>query len=431
MKKVLIITYYWPPSGGAGVQRWLKFAKYLPEYGIEPIIYTPSNPESPVNDDTLLNDIPKNLNIIKRRIFEPYSFYKVFTGKTQNQKVNAGFISEHKKTGLLEALSVWIRGNFFIPDARKYWVTPSVKFLSDYLQKNPVDTIITTGPPHSMHLIGMRLKKQLNITWIADFRDPWTEVDYYHLLKIGKRADKLHHKLEKKVVSSADVVLTVSESWAGDLKKIGAKKTKVITNGFDSTDFENLNNNIDNKFSIVHIGTIHKERNPHNLWKVLGELVSQNTEFRKKLKIRLIGKIDFSVIEEIEKNNLKSYVERISYLPHSEIPAQMKRSRVLLLLISRFVGSKGMIPGKLFEYIASERPIIMLGNTQGDTAKLINKHNVGQISEYENREEIKDTVLKCFNNYINKTDSKKAEGIERYNRQNLTKELANLIDPQS
>jgi glycosyltransferase involved in cell wall biosynthesis len=426
--RVLIITYYWPPSGGAGVQRWLKFAKYLPEFGVEPVIYTPSNPESPVEDNSLLEDIPSDIKVIKRKIFEPYSFYKVFTGKSLKQKVNAGFIQENKKTGFLESIAVWIRGNLFIPDARKFWIKPSVKFLKKYIAENQIDVLISTGPPHSMHLIALQLKKKLNIPWIADFRDPWTKVDYYHLLKTGKRADKKHRKLEQKVIRSADTVLTVSQSWAKDLEQLGGENVKIITNGYDASDFKNTPNRVDDAFSIVHIGTIHKERNPHNLWIVLKELLHENPDLQSKLKIKLIGKVDFSVLEEIKAQGLEQCTERISYIPHCDIPGQMMRSRVLLLLISRFPGSSGMIPGKVFEYLASGRPLLMLGNTQGDTARLIREMGVGKVCEYEDSKQIKSAIVHLFQWYQADTDSVESIDIKQFERKELTRSLAELID---
>lgn len=427
-KKVLIITYYWPPSGGAGVQRWLKFAKYLPEFGVEPVIYTPSNPEIPVEDYSLLEDIPSDLKVIQRKIVEPYSFYKIFTGKSQKQKVNAGFIQENKKTGFLESIAVWIRGNLFIPDARKFWIKPSVRFLKKYLKENPVDAIITTGPPHSMHLIGMQLKNEIDIPWIADFRDPWTKVDYYHLLKIGKRADKKHRKLEQKVIQSADTVLTVSQSWAKDLQQLGGINVKIITNGYDASDFKNIPNQVDDEFSIVHIGTIHKERNPHNLWIALNDLVSSIPDLKENLKIQLIGKVDFSVLEDINKNKLGDFTERISYLPHKDIPARMMCSRVLLLLISRFSGSSGMIPGKVFEYIASGRPVLMIGDSKGDTSRLIKEIGVGKVCDYDHLEEIKTTIMDLFQNYQHKKDFFATKDIAKFERKELTKTLAELIN---
>jgi hypothetical protein len=191
-RKVLIITYYWPPSGGAGVQRWLKFSKYLRDYDWEPVIYTPENPEAPAIDNSLEKDIPMGIKVIKRPITEPYLAYKRFVGMKLDEKVNAGFLQEKEKPGLLEGIAVWLRGNLFIPDARRFWIRPSAKYLVNYLKAHPVDAIVSTGPPHSMHLIALQVYKKLNIPWLADFRDPWTGIDFYHQLKLTLLADRIH-----------------------------------------------------------------------------------------------------------------------------------------------------------------------------------------------------------------------------------------------
>jgi len=210
-KKALIITYYWPPGGGAGVQRWLKFVKYLREFGWEPVIYTPENGEMPVIDSSLEKDVPDGVTVIRRPIWEPYSLYKKFVGAGKDEKINTGFLTEKKRPGLAEKLSVWMRGNLFIPDARKYWIKPSVKFLRSYLKKNPVDVIISTGPPHSMHMIALPLSRELNVPWVADFRDPWTNIDYYKDLKLTKSADRKHHQMEKEVVTGATGIVVVGQ----------------------------------------------------------------------------------------------------------------------------------------------------------------------------------------------------------------------------
>ena len=236
MKKVLIITYYWPPSGGAGVQRWLKFVKYLREFGWEPVVYTPENPEAPAIDMSLEKDIPENLTVIKTKIWEPYSVYKKLVGIKPEEKIKAGFLSENKKPSLIENISVKIRGNFFIPDARKFWIKPSIKFLTKYLKDNPVDAIVSTGPPHSMHMIALGLKKKLNIPWLADFRDPWTNIDFYEELNLSASADKKHHQMEKSVLENADTVSVISRTMAVDFKRLYNRHYEVITNGFDEDD---------------------------------------------------------------------------------------------------------------------------------------------------------------------------------------------------
>ena len=230
MKKVLIISYYWPPSGGAGVQRWLKFVKYLPQFGIQPHVYTPSNPEAPAQDESLQKDIPSEAVIVQQPIFEPYSFYKKFTGKKGN--INAGFLSEDKdsRQKFTEKMSIWVRGNLFIPDARVMWVKPSIKFLTKYIKENEIEVVISSGPPHSMHLIAMELKRKLNIKWIADFRDPWTNIDFYKDLMLTNWADKKHHRLEKEVLQKADEIITIGKTIASELEIIRGKKVHVITN---------------------------------------------------------------------------------------------------------------------------------------------------------------------------------------------------------
>ena len=316
MKKVLVITYYWPPGGGAGVQRWLKFAKYLRNFDWEPVIYTAKNGEMPVIDESLEKDIPKNIIILKTKIWEPYNIYKLFIGRKKNDKINASFLSENKKTTFSEKLSVWIRGNFFIPDARKLWIKPSISYLKKYLEQNKIDVIVSSGPPHSMHLIALGLKNEFpNIKWIADFRDPWTNIDFYDELKLSKSSDKKHKALELKVLENADMILCIGNEMNEDFKKIYPKqseKFKVITNGYDEEDIFNGTLEKDKKFSIAHIGTLVKSRNPEVLWKVLKELTNENAVFKNELEIKLVGKVDINVIESIASYGLKDFVKKIN-----------------------------------------------------------------------------------------------------------------------
>ena len=328
MKKVLIITYYWIPSGGAGVQRWVKFAKYLRQYGWEPIIYTPENPEYPSIDHSFEKDIPADITVLKTPIWEPYNVYRNLTGK-KNQAINAGFISENKKQGWKDKLSIWIRGNFLIPDPRRFWIKPSVGFLSDYLKENPVDAIITTGPPHSMHLIGMGLKKNFpSLPWVADFRDPWTNIDFYKDLNLTWFADKIHHKLEREVLQKADTVLVVSRGMEEEFAPMKPKKLQVITNGYDESDVQVGTLALDGRFSISHIGTLNAARNPRIVWKVLSEICAENIDFKKDLQIQLVGKVDFSVLEDIQSYGLQEQLLRIDYLSHSEAIAKQNSSQV-------------------------------------------------------------------------------------------------------
>ena len=428
MKKVLIITYYWIPSGGAGVQRWVKFAKYLRQYGWEPIIYTPENPEYPSIDHSFEKDIPADITVLKTPIWEPYNVYRNLTGK-KNQAINAGFISENKKQGWKDKLSIWIRGNFLIPDPRRFWIKPSVGFLSDYLKENPVDAIITTGPPHSMHLIGMGLKKNFpSLPWVADFRDPWTNIDFYKDLNLTWLADKIHHKLEREVLQNADTVLVVSRGMEEEFALMKPKKLRVITNGYDESDAQVGTLTLDGRFSISHIGTLNAARNPRIVWKVLSEICAENVDFKKDLQIQLVGKVDFSVLEDIQSYGLQEQLLKIDYLSHSEAIAKQNSSQVLMLLINQSGNAKGILTGKFFEYLAAKRPILAVGPTDGDAAVVLNETGAGVIVDFADEQETKTAILNYYNQYKKGTLSVQSESVERFSRRSLTGELAGLLD---
>jgi hypothetical protein len=428
MKKVLIITYYWIPSGGAGVQRWVKFAKYLRQYGWEPIIYTPENPEYPSIDYSFEKDIPADITVLKTPIWEPYNVYRNLTGK-KNQAINAGFISENKKQGWKDKLSIWIRGNFLIPDPRRFWIKPSVGFLSDYLKENPVDAIITTGPPHSMHLIGMGLKKNFpSLPWVADFRDPWTNIDFYKDLNLTWFADKIHHKLEREVLQKADTVLVVSRGMEEEFAPMRPKKLQVITNGYDESDAQVGTLTLDGRFSISHIGTLNAARNPRIVWKVLSEICAENVDFKKDLQIQLVGKVDFSVLEDIQSYGLQEQLLKIDYLSHSEAIAKQNSSQVLMLLINQSGNAKGILTGKFFEYLAAKRPILAVGPTDGDAAVVLNETGAGVIVDFADEQATKTAILNYYNQYKKGTLSVQSESVERFSRRSLTGELAGLLD---
>jgi len=428
LRRVLVITYYWPPSGGAGVQRWLKFSKYLREFGWEPIIYTPENPEAPSHDFSLLKEIPEGLTIIKTPIWEPYEFYKKLVGMKKGEKVNAGFLSEKKKPAATESFSTWVRGNFFIPDARKYWIKPSVKFLNNYLRENPVEAMVSTGPPHSMHLIALGVKNKLNIPWLADFRDPWTGIDFYDHLKLTTVADKLHHRLEKAVLSKADVVTTVSKNWGKDLESLGQRRIEIVTNGFDTEDFPDSEAILDMKFSLTHIGSLNKDRNPKVLWNTLKEICSENEQFDADLEIKFIGKTDFAVFEHLTELGLTEKVLKIDYMPHKEVTLATSKSQVLMLLINNTPNMAGIIPGKLFEYLASKRPILCIAPIDGDSAEIIRSTGAGQVVEFIDAVSMKRVILEMYSNFQKGNQQQKAVGIEQYSRRSLTQSIAGLLD---
>lgn len=428
MKRVLIITYYWIPSGGAGVQRWVKFSKYLREFGYEPVIYTPENPEYPSVDTSFEKDIPVGLEVIKTPIWEPYNVYRNITGK-KNQAINAGFISENKKQGWKDKLSIWIRGNFLIPDPRRFWIKPSIRFLTDYLQKNPVDAIITTGPPHSMHLIGMGIKKKFpTLLWIADFRDPWTNIDFYKDLNLSWISDKIHHTLEKKVIHKADSIVVVSNGMKVEYAVMNPKHIQVISNGYDASDTQQEVVELDTKFSISHIGTLNAARNPKTIWKVLSEICEENLEFKQDLQIQLVGKIDFSVIESIRLNGLTDNLIKIDYLSHKEAIAKQQSSQVLMLLINQSGNAKGILTGKFFEYLAAKRPILGVGPTDGDAAKVLFDTAAGTMIDFDDEKLTKKTILEYYQRFKAGSLTVESTSVERFSRRSLTGELVELLE---
>ncbi len=427
-RRVLVITYYWPPSGGAGVQRWLKTIKYLREFGWEPVVYTPENPEAPVLDKSLLNDVPPDLEIIRRSIWEPYSYYKKLVGLKSSEKINAGFLTEKKKPGLAENISVWLRGNLFIPDARKFWIKPSIRYIINYLREHPVDAIVSTGPPHSMHLIALGVKKELGIPWLADFRDPWTGIDFYHLLKLSGYADRKHHSKELKVLKRADAVVVISRSMEEEFKSIHLRNYSVVTNGYDESDIQAIDPvQTDKKFSIAHIGSIAPARNPKIFWSILSELVDENQDFAVKLEIKLVGKVDISVLESIAEAGLYGYLNRIDYLPHNFVIAQMQRSQVLLLLINQTPNAKGILTGKIFEYLAAQRPIISIGPSEGDAALILRETNSGESFGFEDADALKKQILDYYNLFCSKKLVSQSTGIEKYSRRFLSGEIASVL----
>lgn len=428
MKRVLIITYYWPPSGGSGVQRWLKMSKYLPENDWQPVIYTAEDAEYPVEDPSLEQDVAKEAEIIRRPIVEPYTYYKKFLGMKKGEKVKAGFINEGtKKNGWKESLSVWLRGNFFIPDARCWWVKPSVKYLTGYLKEHPVDAMISTGPPHSMHLIAKALHKKFNIPWVADFRDPWTDIDFYKDLKLTRCADRKHHRLENQVLTEATKVVTVGWDCARGLERHGAKDVAVITNGYDETFVETQGRaslHQSTMFTMSHIGIIGENRNPESFWQVIGELTPSID-----LKIKLIGQVDNSVIESIKRNNIEKYVEIIPYIPHNQVIEEQAKSDVLLLFVNNTPNAKGILTGKIFEYMASGRPILCLGPEDGDSARILNETKTGITVDFDDKEKMKSVILDLTTKYQeNQLITNDIKAVEKYSRRNLTKEFVTILN---
>ncbi|QVY67155.1 glycosyltransferase family 4 protein [Polaribacter sp. Q13] len=415
--KVLIITYYWPPAGGSGVQRWLKFVKYLQEFGIEPVVYTVDDVNYPKEDLSLINEVPKNIEVLKQPIWEPTDL--LFWKKKKPKKSG---ISNVSNSGILS----FIRGNFFIPDPKVFWVKASVKYLQKYLDSHKIDTIISTGPPHSMHLIAQKLHRKNNIKWLADFRDPWSDLYYNKDFKQLSFAKNRNRKLEETVLKNADCVLTVSNSLKIEFAK-KASRVEVVSNGFDDEVLTKSAINLDAKFSISYIGLLPKQSNPKVFFKVLSQLTLKNKDFKNDLKLNFIGDISDEVKEVISKNNLLDNSDFKGYVSHETAIEYQKKAQVLLLLIPNVEKSKGILTGKLFEYLTAKRPILAIGPEDGDLSEILKETNAGVVIDFENEEKITLEIERLYHQFKLGTLEVKSKGIERYHRKELTKELALII----
>jgi glycosyltransferase involved in cell wall biosynthesis len=428
-KKVLIITYYWYPSGGIGVLRCLKIAKYLRQFGWEPIIYTAENPHYPSIDESNAKDIPPNITVIKQPIFEPYHLYKKFTGKHPDTNVNHALVASEKKESWQHKLSVWIRSNFFIPDARAFWIKPSVRFLVNYLKNNPVDAIFSDGPPHSNTRIACLVKQNTGIPWLCDFQDPWTQMDLYERLNVSSWAWQKHKKMEKEAFHTADAITIVSQTWKKDLESIGAKNVSVLPWGYDQDDFKHANFAPDWKLTLTHTGLLGEDRNPENLFIAIKELSEEIEDFKQLFKLQLVGEVDISIKQSVEKHKIASLVTYIPQVPRREALQYIINTQVLLLLLNDAGNIMGRIPGKFFEYLAAKRPIICLGIEGSDVDKIIRQTKSGISIHYTDKQEIKRQLLMFYQKYKETgVIESQTENIEEFTNKNLTKKVAMLLD---
>ncbi len=425
MQKVLIITYYWPPAGGPGVQRWLKFTKYLVEKGYDVHVYVPDNPAYPLRDEALQKDVPKEAKVVKQPIFEPYALASFF-GRKHVKTISSGVVPDDKKQSLVQRFMLWVRGNLFIPDARLFWVKPSVRFLSKYVQANDIQTIITSGPPHSLHLIGMQLKEKHNLRWLADFRDPWTTIEYHDKLKLSAYAQKRHKQLEKQVLHAADDVIVTSPLTVKEFQALTHKPVHLITNGFDSE--VKKSNDLDEKFTLAHIGSLLSSRNPHNLWKAISACKKDLPGFANDLSIVLIGVVSEEVKETLFTYGLEAQVQLMGYLSHEEVVVHQAKSQVLLLIEANNPVKRCILPGKVFEYMSAGRPIVAFGVDDSDIQHIIEKSEAGKYFTYDQFDAIVAHITALYKAYKAGQLSVGTKGIDAYHRSQLTNHLIDIIE---
>ncbi|MEO9804201.1 MAG: glycosyltransferase family 4 protein [Reichenbachiella sp.] len=432
LKKILIITYYWPPSGGGGVQRWLKFAKYLPEFGWEPIVFTPENPEFDLKDDSLTKEVSPELEVIRFPIWEPFGFYKKIFKK--GGKLKQGIVIEKTKMSLIDRLSVWIRANLFIPDPRRFWVKPSVEFLVPFIHQHNIDVVVTTGPPHSMHLIGKSLKKKCQVKWVADFRDPWSDWDILEKLGVKGIALSIHRKLERNVLGVSDLVLVASKGIRRSLiAKYDKTEVRVVTNGYDTDDLKGIYADTkEKKFRITHMGLLNELRNPETLWDCLEEICDERPDFQSDLELVLAGMVSSSILDRIQSSQQLSHtLNHLDYISHQEVLEYYLNSSVLLLLLNQTDTAQLIIPGKLFEYLMVNKPVLAIGKRESEVQEILSETEAGEVFNGDDRDQIKQMILIAYDRFRNGDISRSSGNAEKYLRKNLTHELVSILDQLS
>ena len=402
------------------MQRWLKFVKYLPDFSIDPVVYTARDANYALEDKSLLEEVREEQEVILGSIREPNQLLHPFS---RNKGVSAGFLDENP--GFVQRMLNYIRANVFLPDARMLWIRPSVKVLSAYLETNRVDAVITTGPPHSVHLIGRALKDRFGIPWISDFRDPWTNIDYFHSLPLTNRSKRRHAELERKVLEESDAVIVVGRSMKKEFSRF-SEQVYVIPNGFDDYPDQAVASVLPG-FSLTHIGLMNADRNPKILWKALQELIVESDAFASDLRVRLIGKCSVEVEESIREYGLQDHVELIDYLPHREVMRYQISSQVLLLCVNRVPSAPSVVTGKVFEYLQAGRPILGIGPPDGDLAAILEETASGIMVDFEDKERLKTELRELYAAYLQGRLSVAPKGLEKYHRRNLTRDLAELI----
>ena len=428
MKRVLVISYYWPPSGGSGVQRWVKFAKYLPSEDWQPVIYTPENPELTSVDRNLENDVPPEAEIVRTKIIEPYGLYRKFSGKggTGEGKTEVNPINGRDKS-LKQKISLFIRGNFFIPDPRCLWIRPSVRFLTRYLEEHPVDIIVSTGPPHSMHLIARKLAARTGLPWIADFRDPWTKMFYFKHLPLTGWARRKHIAMEKDVLDSASAIVTVTGPLQAEFASMTDTPVHCITNGFDEDDFRQVIEP-DGFFNITHTGLFAGDGNPETLWQVLSDKCSSDQEFRRLLRIRLVGKTDQEIKESIIAHGLAENLRDLGYQTHQTATGEQMGASVLLLPQRKEPEYRAVLTGKIFEYLASGHPILGIGLTEGAMADILKETGSGKMIDWDDYKGTEAFIRECWEKFKKDEPETTDRNISRYSRRELTGQMARLME---
>ncbi|MCK4827329.1 glycosyltransferase [bacterium] len=430
MRKVLIITYYWPPSGGPGVQRVLKFSKYLPEFGWQPIILTVKNGEYPAIDETLAEDIPECCKVFKTNSIEPNLLYKKFTGMKPDENLPVAVLAE-KDVNWKKRWANWIRLNLFIPDAKIGWIPFAVREGKKIIEREKPELIFSSSPPPTVHLIAQKLATWSGVKWVADFRDPWTDIYHYDRAVRSLYSRSRDRRLERGVLNAADVLTTVSRNVSSllEAKKGSGTTIEVIPNGYDEADFRDLDRvKRFNGFTLTYAGKMNNQQNPTRLWEVLNNLVRSDQQFAENFQMLFMGNITSEIMDAIEANNLRDNLKIAGYVNHNRMIENLYKSHILLLLIPNTKNNQGIVTGKLFEYLPTENFILGVGPENGDAAKILHETNTGKMFGFEEIEEVGNEIERQYGNWQKGIRREvNEEEIREYSRRKSVDKLAEIF----
>lgn len=435
MRKVLIITYYWPPAGGPGSQRAVKFAKYLPQFGWQPVILTVEKGEFPYIDHSLEKDISLNVKIYRAKSWEPFLFYKKLTGRQDDESLPVGFLTD-RKSGFTEKMASWIRANLFVPDARIGWIPFATRQAMQIVREENIDLIFSSSPPHSLQSIAKKLKKKTGLPWVADFRDRWTDIRYYQVLKRTGITKKIDSILEKRILISADCVTATSEGFLRNFEE----KIKPVTqafhflpNGYDEDDFADIPKRESPEFQILHAGNLIAQQNPQVLWNSLAKLFESDTKIKKSLRVRFIGKVHDSIVKSVHAKGLSDAVQYDNYMPHKEVLKELKKASILLAVTPDISDNRSIVLGKIYEYIGTGKPMLIIGPPDGDAARIISAFSNSTICDYTDEKHCLEFVSNIFNKWreSNRVPETSEEQRSPYSRKRIAKTLAEIFDSLS
>lgn len=408
-KHIALVVYYWPPAGGSGVQRWLFFAKAWARAGVRISVFVPKQPRVAEQDDSLVLTPHKNITVIPVSGWEP-------------MRQNKSAIAENmvNKKGMFFGLMRWIRANLFLPDARIFWTKAVTKSVLAHDKKDPFDVLITSGPPHSLHLVGLNTNKRRQAKWVADFRDPWVGFFQNASLPMGNRAKSKHRELEQKVMATADHVVVTAPSLAKDFRQY-TKRVSVLTNGYEKA----LNKPAKTRLGLVYAGSLKAQQNPHELWTSISELVQEHRAFAQNFRLDVYGSVASSVQDEIESFGITEYVQYNGYQSKEIIDTILPQANALLLLGVDMPNTGNIIHAKLFEYMAAARPILGIGPKPSDMEGLFGTHKLGVYASFTDKKRIKETLLSWFTKEkINFATT----GTEVYERARIAADYLRLIE---